>query len=100
MEKLKYEENESLSKFLEKILPQIYENKVESLAIVAKTENSDYGTAYFNCSFSTKLLFSGYIQQDATLDNLINNGILFAVDDDEDEDKYDDDNPDNDEQSG
>ena len=90
MSRLHYDENEDLSKFLESVLPQLYEQKVNSLAIIANLDNGDTGSAYFNCNMSTKLLFAGLINQDAMMDTLIANSYIededFSDDDDEDDD--------------
>ena len=90
---IKYDENADLSKFLEEVLPQIYEKKIESLVICASMENGEIGSAYFNCSMKTKLMYAGLINQDAMMDTLMANGIIEYDDDDVDDDVDESDDP-------
>lgn len=86
MDRLKFEENQDLSKFLEDVLKEIYESKVQSLAIMCTMEGSSaVGCGYYNCGVSTKLLYAGYLHQDALLQTLAANS--SDPDDTEDEDE-------------
>lgn len=70
MSRLKFEENEDLSKFLEQALTSLYKHKLSSLAIFATREDGCISCSYWNCSVPDKLVYAGYMQQDATLDTL------------------------------
>ena len=56
------------------------------------SETGDAYTNYHNISMSDKLVISGLIQQDATLDMLAANGFIEYGDDDDDENEDDNDN--------
>lgn len=64
------EDNKDLSSWLEEGLRYLYEGNVQNVAIQATNENGEILTSYFHCNIPTKLLFAGYIQQDAMLDTL------------------------------
>ena len=42
------------------------------------------GTGYYNCTVADKLVFAGFLHQDALLDALKNNGYLEEDEEDED----------------
>lgn len=75
MNRLKFEENRDLSKFLESVLKEIYESKVQSLAIMCTMDDGSVGCGYYNCGVSTKFLYAGYLHQDALLQTLEANGL-------------------------
>lgn len=70
------------AKWLEQSLQNIVGKRVEAICILTKFEGSDVGTGYYNCSVADKLLFAGFIHQDAMLDTLQANGY---IEDEEDE---------------
>lgn len=72
--------------WLEKSLQSFIGKPVQSICILTKFEDGDVGNGYYNCCVADKLVFAGFLQQDAMLDALKNNGYL--EDDEEDEDAY------------
>ena len=74
------------AKWLEQSLQDIIGKPVKSICILTKFEKDDIGTGYFDCSVADKLLFAGFLQQDAMLDTLKNNGYL---EEDEEDEYYD-----------
>ncbi len=76
MKLLKIEDNENLSTFLEQGLQQIYEHNATRVAIYATLEDNQILSGYFNCDIPTKLLYAGYVQQDAMIDTLEANGVI------------------------
>ena len=74
------------AKWLEQSLQGIVGKPVKSICILTKMENDgqdEIGTGYYECSVADKLLFAGYLQQDAMIDTLQING--YIEDDEEDE---------------
>ena len=69
--------------WLEQSLQNIIGKPVRSMCILTKFDTGDVGTGYYDCSVADKLLFAGFIQQDAMLDTMIANGM---IEDDEEED--------------
>lgn len=72
------------AEWLEESLHNIVGMPVESICIITKYKDGNTGTGYYNCAMTDKLLFAGYLQQDAMLDTMRANGYL-ADDDCEDE---------------
>lgn len=72
--------------WLEESLQNIVGKPVQSMCILTKFDNGDTGTGYFDCSVADKLLFAGFLQQDAMIDTLKANG--YIEDDEEDEEDY------------
>jgi len=70
--------------WLEQTLRDISGLSVKSIAIVGVLENEEAYTAYYNTSMADKLLLSGLINQDATLDMLAAQGVIEYEDDEED----------------
>lgn len=71
------------AKWLEESLQNIVGKPVQSICILTKFESGDIGTGYWDCAVGDKILFAGFLQQDAMLDTLKNNG--FLEEDDEDD---------------
>ena len=67
--------------WLEQTLRDITGLSVRSIAIVGILENEEAYTAYYNTSMTDKLLLSGLINQDATLDMLAAQGVIEYEDD-------------------
>lgn len=79
-------------KFLQQTIRDISKFPTKGIAIVVTSETGDAYTNYHNISMSDKLVISGLIQQDATLDMLAANGFIEYGDDDDDENEDDNDN--------
>lgn len=73
------------AEWLEESLQNIVDKPVQSICIITKFNTGDTGTGYYECSVADKLLFAGFLQQDAMFDALKANGY---IEDDEDEDEY------------
>ena len=67
---MKIEESPKLSKFLEDGLRMIYEHGATRVALFATLEDDDILCGYHNCNIPTKILYAGYMQQDAMIDTL------------------------------
>lgn len=72
------------AKWLEQSLQNIIGKPVKSICILTKFESGDVGTGYFDCAVGDKILFAGFLQQDAMIDTLANNGYLEEDEEDED----------------
>ena len=70
--------------WLEQSLQTIVGKPVEAICILTKFDTGDVGSGYWNCMVADKLVFAGFLQQDAMLDTLKANGYL--EDDDEEDD--------------
>lgn len=75
------------AEWLENSLRNLASKRVDSLCIMAVTEDSEVLTGYYNCSVSDKFLMSGYLNQDAMIETLQANGLIPS---DEDEEEYED----------
>ena len=73
------------AEWLEKSLQDMVSIPVASICIMTKSVSGEVHTGYFDCSVADKLLFAGFLNQDAMLDTMINNGYL---EDDDEEDEY------------
>lgn len=71
--------------WLEQTLRDISEVPVSGIAILGVLEGGETYTAYYNVSMADKLLLSGLINQDATLDMLAAQGVI-SYEDEEEED--------------
>lgn len=74
------------AEWLEQSLQNIVGKPVQAICIMTKFANTeegedDIGTGYYNCSVADKLVFAGFLQQDAMLDAMKVNG--YIPDDDE-----------------
>lgn len=75
------------AKWLEESLQNIVGKPVQAICIMTKFDSGDTGTGYYECSVADKLLFAGFLQQDAMLDTMKANG--YIPDDEEDEEDED-----------
>lgn len=73
------------ARWLEKSLQNIVGKPVQSICILTKFDGGDVGTGYYDCSVADKLLFSGFLQQDAMLDTLEANGYLEEDEEDDEQ---------------
>lgn len=66
------DKNPELLKFLEQLVKNLIESEtpVESLAVAAIRGNS-IDTYYYNCTVGDKILVGGFINQDATMDSVV-----------------------------
>lgn len=71
------------AKWLETVLHDIVDLPVTSIAILGVLEGGETYTSYYNTSMADKLLLSGLINQDATLDMLAAQGVIQYADDEE-----------------
>lgn len=72
-------------KFLQQTIRDISKFPTKGIAVIATSDGGEIYTSYHNVPMQDKLIISGLVQQDATLDMLAANGYL-ADDEDEDED--------------
>lgn len=75
------------STWLENTIRDISAIPIRGIALMAITENGDSYTHYYECTMADKLLFSGIMNQDATLDMLESQGVI-KYDDEENEEDY------------
>ena len=81
------------AEWLENSLRNLASKRVDSLCIMAVTEDSEVLTGYYNCSVPDKFLMSGYLNQDAMIETLRANGLIPSnegIEDEESEDYEDD----------
>lgn len=71
--------------WLEQTLRDISTLPVSGIAILGVLEGGETYTAYYNTSMTDKLLLSGLINQDATLDMLAAQGVIDYADDEEED---------------
>ena len=86
------------AEWLEQSLQNIIGKPVQSICIITKytpdpvegeeDTGDEIGTGYWHCSCADKLLFAGFLQQDAMLDTMKANG--YIPDDEEDEENEED----------
>ena len=72
------------AEWLEQSLQHIVDKPVQSICLITKFESGEIGTGYYGADMTDKLIFAGFIQQDAMFDSMAANGLL--EDDEEDED--------------
>lgn len=72
--------------WLEQTLRDISEVPVSGIAILGVFEGGETYTAYYNVPMTDKLMLSGLINQDATLDMLAAQGVISYEDEEEGED--------------
>lgn len=75
-------------KFLQQTIRDISKFPTKGIAVIATSNGDEIYTSYHNVPMQDKLVISGLVQQDATLDMLAANGYLVE-DDEEDEDTED-----------
>ena len=78
-------------KFLQQTIRDISKFPTKGIAVIATSDGEEIYTSYHNVPMKDKLIISGLVQQDATLDMLAANGYLVG-DDEEDDDEEDDEN--------
>ena len=79
------------AQWLEQTLRGISELPVRGIALVGVLDNGDIYTDYYNISMADKLVLSGVINQDATLDMLAAQGIINYESEEDDEEYMEDD---------
>ena len=72
-------------KFLQQTIRDISKFPTKGIAVIATSDGEEIYASYHNVPMQDKLISSGLVQQDATLDMLAANGYLVG-DDEEDED--------------
>ena len=73
------------AQWLEQTLRDISELPVRGIALVGVLDNGDIYTDYYNVSMADKLVLSGIINQDATLDMLAAQGIIQCESEEDEE---------------
>lgn len=76
------------SDWLERSLHNIMSNQVDSICIITKNKNDEIMAGYYNCSIADKILFGGFLSQEAMIDTLYDQGL---IEDCEEDDELDDD---------
>lgn len=71
--------------WLEETLRDISTMPIAGIAILGVLEGGETYTAYYNVPMADKLLLSGLINQDATLDMLAAQGVINYADEDEED---------------
>lgn len=77
--------NMPYAQWLEQTLREVSSLPVRGIVLAGILENGDSYTAYYSVSMNDKLLLSGLINQDATLDMLAAQGIIGYEEEDEEE---------------
>lgn len=73
------------AQWLERTLRDISTMPITGIAILGVLERGETYTAYYNVPMADKLLLSGLINQDATLDMLAAQGVISYEDEEEEE---------------
>lgn len=76
------------TQWLEETLHDIIKLPVQGLALNVVLEDGTIYSNYYKISMMTKLAIAGLIQQDAMYNSLAANGLIKAVDEEEDEEEY------------
>ena len=78
--------NNPIVDFLQQTIRDISKFPTKGIAIAVTSDTSEQYVSYYNVSMADKILISGLINQDATLDMLAANGIIdYDEEDDSDE---------------
>lgn len=72
------------AQWLEQCLRDIQEMPIRSIALMGVSDRGDTYVNYYECTMADKLLISGLVNQDATLDMLAAQGVIQYEDDEED----------------
>lgn len=72
--------------WLEQALQELFEFPVKGICIFATTKDGAVYSNYHNVPMSDKLILSGFIQQDAMIDTLRDNGLIKTADEEYAED--------------
>lgn len=75
------------AKWLEQSLRDMTTFQVRGIALAVLTDNNETCTSYYNVGMTDKLVISGVISQDATIDMLEANGVINYEDDIDDEEE-------------
>lgn len=62
--------------WLEQSLQDMVSKPVTSICLITKTSSGEVRCGYFDCSMTDKILFAGYIQQDAMFDAMESTGLI------------------------
>lgn len=73
------------AQWLEQTLHDISDLPIKSIALVGVLEDGGVYGNYYECTMSDKILISGIVNQDATLDMLAAQGVINYDDEDEEE---------------
>lgn len=73
------------TQWLEQTLRDILDLPIKSIALVGVLEDGGVYGNYYECTMSDKILISGIVNQDATLDMLAAQGVINYDDEDEEE---------------
>lgn len=73
------------AQWLEQTLRDISDLPIKSIALVGVLEDGGVYGNYYECTMSDKILISGIVNQDATLDMLAAQGVINYDDEDEEE---------------
>lgn len=79
--------NMPYAQWLEQTLRDISDLPIKSIALVGVLEDGGVYGNYYECTMSDKILISGIVNQDATLDMLAAQGVINYDDEDEDEEE-------------
>lgn len=71
--------------WLEESLTSIFAMPVESICIMTRLNSGDIGVSFYECNTADKIMFAGYLQQDAMIDSLKANGLIPDDEDDVEE---------------
>lgn len=74
------------AQWLEDSLQSIVGKPIQAMCIMTKLETGEVGSGYYNCAMTDKLVFAGFIQQDAMLDTLVANGFVEEETEEDEED--------------
>lgn len=78
-------------KFLQQTIRDISKFPTKGIAVIATSDGDEIYTSYHNVPMQDKLVISGLVQQDATLDMLAANGYLMDEEEEEEDDDEEDD---------
>lgn len=78
------------AQWLEETLQEITSLPIQGIVLACTLANGDVYAAYYNISMRDKLVLSGVINQDATLDMLAAQGIIEYEEEEEEETEEDD----------
>ena len=70
-------------KFLQQTIRDISKFPTKGIAVIATSDGDEIYTSYHNVPMQDKLVISGLVQQDATLDMLAANGYLMEEEEDD-----------------
>lgn len=71
------------AQWLEECLRDIQEMPIRGIALMGVTDRGDTYVNYYECTMADKLLISGLVNQDATLDMLAAQGVIQYEDEED-----------------